>query len=49
MVTDTANFRYSQYHSAEDTVDKVNFIALARIVTGLQESLRELAGEAAAD
>ena len=49
MVTDTANFRYSHYHTAEDTVDKINFIALARIVTGLQESLREVAGEANAD
>jgi len=46
MVTDTANFRYRHYHTAQDTVDKINFRTLARVVSGLVESLRELAGEA---
>jgi len=46
MITDTANFRYPFYHTAEDTVEKINFVALARVVTGLRESLLEVAGEA---
>ena len=46
MITDTANFRYPFYHTAEDTVEKINFVALARVVTGLRESLLELVGEA---
>ena len=46
MVTDTANFRYPYYHTPEDTVDKINFVALARVVTGLRESVLELVGEA---
>ncbi len=46
MITDTANFRYPYYHTSEDTVDKINYAALARVVTGLRESLLELAGEA---
>ena len=43
MITDTANFRYDHYHTAADTVDKINDVALARLVTGLRESLLELA------
>jgi Zn-dependent M28 family amino/carboxypeptidase len=45
MITDTANFRYPYYHTSEDTVDKINYTTLARVVTGLRESLLELAGE----
>jgi Zn-dependent M28 family amino/carboxypeptidase len=44
MVTDTANFRYPYYHTSEDTVDKINFTALARVVVGFERALRELAG-----
>ncbi len=44
MITDTANFRYPHYHTAEDTVDKINFTALSRVVSGLHESVIELAG-----
>ncbi len=46
MITDTANFRYPYYHTPEDTVDKINFVALARVVTALRGSLLELAGGA---
>ena len=46
MITDTANFRYRYYHTPEDTVDKINYVALARVVTGLRESVLELVGEA---
>lgn len=44
MITDTANFRYRYYHTSEDTPDKINYAALARVVTALRESLVELAG-----
>jgi Zn-dependent M28 family amino/carboxypeptidase len=44
MITDTANFRYRHYHTSEDTPDKINFTALARVVTALKESLVELTG-----
>ena len=46
MVTDTALFRYPYYHTPEDTVDKIDYDALARVVTGLRESVLELVGEA---
>ena len=44
MVTDTANFRYRYYHTPDDTVDKINFDGLARVVGGMRGSLLELAG-----
>ncbi len=44
MVTDTAPFRYSYYHLAADTPDKVDCDRLTRVVSGLRATLRELAG-----
>ena len=44
MVTDTANFRYPFYHMPEDTIDKVSFDRLARVVRGLEKAVAELAG-----
>jgi Zn-dependent M28 family amino/carboxypeptidase len=44
MVTDTANFRYPFYHMPEDTIDKVNFDRLARVVRGLEKVVAELVG-----
>jgi hypothetical protein len=35
MVTDTAPFRYAQYHTAQDVPDRVDFERLARVVSGL--------------
>ena len=46
MVTDTAPYRYPYYHTAQDTPDKVDYERAARVVTGLQRMLRELAGGA---
>lgn len=43
MVTDTAPFRYAHYHTPEDTVDKVDFDRLARVVEGLVPVVRSLA------
>jgi len=44
MITDTANFRYPHYHTPEDTTDKINFDALARVVTALNECLKHTGG-----
>jgi Zn-dependent M28 family amino/carboxypeptidase len=44
MITDTALFRYPYYHTAQDTPDKIDFAALARVTTGLGVVLDELAG-----
>lgn len=44
MVTDTANFRYPHYHTPEDTVDKIDFERMARVVRGLGSVLTALAG-----
>ena len=43
MVTDTAPFRYPHYHTAQDTPDKVDYDRLARVVTGLERMLRDIA------
>ena len=45
MVTDTANFRYPHYHTPEDTIDKIDFDRLARVVRGLEKVVAELVGE----
>jgi hypothetical protein len=44
MVTDTANFRYPHYHEPEDTIDKIDFDRLARVVRGLEAAVCELVG-----
>ena len=43
MVTDTANFRCPFYHT-QDTIDKVNFDRLARVVRGLEKVVTEFIG-----
>jgi len=43
MVTDTANFRNPNYHSAKDTPDTLDFDRAARVVEGLAGVLRTLA------
>jgi len=35
MITDTALYRYPQYHSAGDLPKEVNYPALSRVATGL--------------
>ena len=44
MVTDTANFRYPYYHTPEDTIDKIDFERLARVVRGLAKVVEEWRG-----
>jgi Zn-dependent M28 family amino/carboxypeptidase len=43
MVTDTAFYRYAYYHTALDTPEKVNYPAMARVVTGLQQAFAAVA------
>ena len=44
MVTDTAMFRYPHYHEPEDTIDKIDFNRMARVVRGLEKVISELVG-----
>lgn len=43
MVTDTALYRYPYYHTAQDTPDKVDYGALARVTQGLCAVVEALA------
>jgi Zn-dependent M28 family amino/carboxypeptidase len=42
MVTDTAPFRYTFYHTTEDTADKLDYERMARVVAGIDLVLQEL-------
>ena len=42
MVTDTAFLRYPYYHTAQDTMDKINFERMSRVVSGLEKVLVDL-------
>jgi hypothetical protein len=44
MVTDTAFYRYPHYHTADDTPDKLDYPALARVNRGLFMAFAALAG-----
>jgi Peptidase family M28 len=44
MVTDTAFYRYPYYHTADDTPEKLDYSALARVCTGLLQAFAALAG-----
>jgi Zn-dependent M28 family amino/carboxypeptidase len=46
MVTDTAFYRYSYYHSPLDTPEKLSYPELARVVDGVAGALAVLAGPA---
>jgi Zn-dependent M28 family amino/carboxypeptidase len=45
MITDTAPFRYPYYHTALDTVDKIDFEKMARVVDGMRNVVASLADE----
>lgn len=45
MVTDTAPFRYAQYHTEDDTADRVDFDRMTRVVEGLSQVIDDLATE----
>lgn len=42
MVTDTAPFRYTHYHTTKDTPDRLDYARLARVVHGIDHVVREL-------
>jgi Zn-dependent M28 family amino/carboxypeptidase len=42
MVTDTAPFRYPHYHLRSDMPDKLDYDAMARVVTGIQGVIDDL-------
>ena len=48
MVTDTAPFRYPQYHTPEDTPDRLDYDRLARVTSGLARVTAGLARVVAA-
>jgi hypothetical protein len=43
MVTDTAFYRYPHYHSPQDTAEKLDYEALARVTHGLARTVSALA------
>jgi len=43
MVTDTAPFRYPYYHQPDDTPEKIDYEGFARVVSGIQTVLGEMA------
>lgn len=45
MITDTAIFRYPYYHTPLDTLDKVDFQKMARVVDGVRNVVESLANE----
>lgn len=45
MVTDTANFRYADYHQPTDTPEKIDFDRTARVTVGLKHVVHDLANK----
>ncbi len=45
MITDTAPYRYPYYHTEEDTIDKINFEYMARVVSGLAKTFEVIANQ----
>jgi len=45
MITDTAPYRYPEYHSVSDTPDKIDYERLARVVAGMEKVIRELSSK----
>ncbi|HEX8076259.1 MAG TPA: M28 family peptidase [Chthoniobacterales bacterium] len=43
MVTDTAPFRYPHYHEATDTPDKLDYDRFALVVSGMEQTIADLA------
>ena len=44
MITDTALFRYPNYHKRSDTPDKIDFDRMVRVVAGIRQVVEDLAG-----
>ncbi len=44
MITDTSNFRFVHLHGSNDTIDKVDFNRMARVVVGVRDVVLKLVG-----
>ncbi len=44
MLTDTATFRYPHYHSRQDTPDKLNYMRMAQLFSGVRAVVENFAG-----
>jgi hypothetical protein len=44
MITDTAPFRYENYHTPGDTPDKIDYPRTSRVISGLRAVVEELVG-----
>jgi len=42
MITDTAPYRYPYYHTIEDTIEKVDYNRLARVIVGLEKVIANI-------
>jgi len=42
MLTDTSNFRYPHYHGEGDSMDKLDFEAMSRVVSGMARMVQDL-------
>ena len=45
MITDTAPNRYMHYHTSSDTIDKIDFERMARVVGGIEAMMRDIAND----
>jgi Zn-dependent M28 family amino/carboxypeptidase len=45
MATDTAFYRYPYYHTPQDTPEKLNYAAMAKLAEGLVKTVARIAGE----
>ncbi|MBC8107037.1 MAG: M28 family peptidase [Anaerolineae bacterium] len=41
MITDTAPFRYPHYHTPQDTIDKIDFDRMTRVVSGVELVIKD--------
>lgn len=44
MITDTANFRNPHYHTALDTIETLDYSSMGRVIAGLADMIKDVAG-----
>ena len=45
MVTDTALYRYPAHHTSADTPEKIDYLRMARVVSGLKRVIEDFANQ----